>query len=63
MDTRYGVLLMIAFAFAFWSIFSTILSDVEPREKMLWIAAIVFLPLIGLCVWIDSGPRESDAQS
>lgn len=62
MDMRYGVLVLIVLGFDVWSIVSVIGSDAQPKEKMLWIAAIVFLPLIGLCVWIDSGPRESDAQ-
>jgi len=61
MDFRYAVLILIVLAFEIWSIVSIIGSDVEPRDKMLWIAAIVFLPLVGLCIWIDSGPHESDA--
>jgi hypothetical protein len=62
MDMRYGMLVLIVLGFGVWSIVSIIGSDAQPKEKMLWIAAIIFLPLIGLCVWIDSGPRESDVQ-
>lgn len=41
-----------------WAIFTIAQSKESVISKLLWIALILFLPLIGLVIWWIFGPRK-----
>lgn len=44
-----------------WAIINIIGSGTGGLAKVLWILLIVFLPLIGLVIWLIAGPRAAPA--
>lgn len=44
-----------------WAIINIIGSGTSGLAKVLWILLIVFLPLIGLVIWLIAGPRAAPA--
>ncbi len=54
-SSLFGVLILIA---AIWAILNIIQSDATTGSKVLWIALVVVLPLLGLIIWFFAGPRE-----
>ena len=39
-----------------WAIASILQSSVSNEKKLIWIVAVVFLPLLGLILWLFLGP-------
>ena len=50
---------LIIFALDIWAIASIFNSKVETAQKALWIALVLFLPVIGLLIWYFAGPKPT----
>ncbi len=50
----FGLLLLIA---DIWAIVKTVQSGASPGAKVFWIVLILFLPLLGLILWLIFGPK------
>ena len=50
----FGLLLLIA---DIWAIVKTVQSGASTGAKVLWIVLILFLPLLGLILWLIFGPK------
>jgi len=50
---------LIIFALDIWAIASIFNSKVETAQKVLWIALVLFLPVIGLLIWYFAGPKPT----
>jgi hypothetical protein len=44
-----------------WAIINILQSSVSNEKKLIWIIAVVLLPLLGLILWFFLGPRERKA--
>jgi hypothetical protein len=44
-----------------WAIISVVGSNEGTGTKVIWVLAILFLPLIGFIAWLFMGPRSSRA--
>lgn len=44
-----------------WSVINILKSPVSNEKKLIWILAVVLLPLLGLILWYFLGPREGRA--
>ncbi len=44
-----------------WAIINIFQSSVSNEKKLIWIVAVVLLPLLGLILWYFLGPRDSKA--
>ena len=44
-----------------WAIINILQSSVSNEKKLIWIIAVVLLPLLGLILWYFLGPREGKA--
>lgn len=53
-----GVLILIA---DIWAIINIFQSSVSNEKKLIWIIAVVLLPLLGLILWYFLGPRNRKA--
>jgi hypothetical protein len=62
MNLQYEILIVIVLALDVWGVLSIARSDADTSAKVLWIAAIVILPVVGMLAWIVAGPRASDAR-
>lgn len=51
-----GLLILIADA---WAILNILASRASFLNKLIWVLVIVFLPLLGLLVWLIAGPRAA----
>lgn len=40
-----------------WAIIKTLQSDASALAKAIWIAVLIFLPLLGLIIWLLAGPK------
>lgn len=49
-----GLLILIA---DIWAIVNVVQSGADTLKKVLWIAAILILPVVGLIAWFFFGPR------
>lgn len=56
-STLYGLLSLVIFALDIWAIINVVKSNAETLKKVLWVALIAFLPLLGLIIWALAGPR------
>ena len=54
----WGVLLL---ASDVWAIINVSQSAVSNEKKLIWIVAVILLPLLGLILWYFLGPRSSKA--
>ena len=45
-----------------WAILNIAQSSVSNEKKLIWIIAVVLLPLLGLILWYFLGPRSGKAQ-
>lgn len=54
MATLIGIIIFIA---DIWAIAQTLRSPTTAGHKILWFLVILFLPLIGLILWMFLGPR------
>ena len=44
-----------------WAIINIFQSSVSSEKKLIWIVAVVLLPVLGLILWYFLGPREGRA--
>ena len=44
-----------------WAIINIFQSSASNEKKLIWIVAVVLLPLLGLILWFFLGPRERRA--
>lgn len=51
----FGVLVLIA---DIWAILNIFQSSASTGSKVLWIALVLLLPLLGVIIWYFAGPRE-----
>ena len=54
-----GLVALIVFALDVWAIASIINSNATGGAKLLWIAVVAFLPVMGLIVWFIAGPKAN----
>ncbi|HEV2039111.1 MAG TPA: PLDc N-terminal domain-containing protein [Casimicrobiaceae bacterium] len=57
-NSLLGVLILIA---DIWAIINIFQSSVSNEKKLIWIIAVVLLPLLGLILWYFLGPRNRKA--
>jgi succinate dehydrogenase/fumarate reductase cytochrome b subunit len=57
-NSLWGVLIL---AGDIWAIINILQSSVSNEKKLIWIIAVVLLPLLGLILWYFLGPRERKA--
>ena len=55
MENILGILILIADVWAILNIFQ---SSAATLKKVLWIALVLVLPLLGVIIWYFAGPRE-----
>ncbi len=59
-----GLLMLAAIAVLvadLYAIVTTLRSDATDIMKIFWVLLVLFMPVIGLIVWLVAGPRESPA--
>jgi len=56
-----GILGILILAGDIWAIINIFQSSVSNEKKLLWILAVVLLPLLGLILWFFLGPRDRTA--
>ena len=44
-----------------WAIINILQSGVSNEKKLIWIIAVVLLPVLGLILWYFLGPRDGKA--
>ena len=54
---EYGILGLIILVLDIYAVVKVLGSGATTLAKLLWILAIIFLPLIGLIAWAVAGPR------
>jgi len=55
----YNLIAFIIFVLDIWAIINVVRSNSETLKKVLWVALVAFLPVIGLIIWALAGPRGS----
>lgn len=50
-----GVLILVGDV---WAIINILQSSVSNEKKLIWIVAVVLLPVLGLILWFFLGPRN-----
>jgi len=61
-DSGYGGLLGLLILIGdIWAIINIIQSSASSEKKLIWIVAVVLLPLLGLILWFFMGPRTGKA--
>jgi phospholipase D-like protein len=53
-NSLWGVLILIADV---WAIIQILQSSASNEQKLIWVVAVVLLPLLGLILWYFLGPR------
>lgn len=53
-----GVLGLVIIVLDVWAIVNIIGSDSSAVRKILWVIAILLLPIVGLIAWFFAGPRR-----
>ena len=56
-----GILGVLILAGDIWAIINIFQSSVSNEKKLIWILAVVLLPLLGLILWFFLGPRQRTA--
>jgi hypothetical protein len=54
----YSVWGLLILAGDVWAIINILQSSVSNEKKLIWIIAVVLLPLLGLILWFFLGPRD-----
>jgi len=54
----FGLLVLIG---DIWAIINILQSPVSNEKKLIWIVAVVLLPVLGLILWFFLGPRNRGA--
>ena len=52
-----GLIGLVILALDIWAILKIIGSSATTGSKVVWILLILFLPVIGLIIWLIAGPR------
>ena len=55
----FDLIAFVIFALDIWAIFNVVKSNADTLKKVLWVALISFLPVLGLIIWALTGPRGS----
>ena len=55
----YNLTAFAIFLLDIWAIIHVVRSQADTLKKVLWVALIAFLPVIGLIIWALTGPRAS----
>lgn len=50
---------LVVFCLDVWAIAMILNSGVETGQKVLWIALVVILPVIGFLIWYFAGPKPA----
>jgi hypothetical protein len=59
LDLRYGGLLgILILAGDIWAIINIMQSSASIEKKVIWVLAVLILPVLGLILWYFLGPRE-----
>lgn len=53
-----GLIGVLVLAGDIWAILNISQSSVSNQKKLLWIIAVVLLPVLGLLLWFFLGPRD-----
>jgi len=62
MDIGYnGLWGLLILALDIWAIINILQSSASNEKKLIWIIAVVLLPLLGLILWYFLGPRSGKA--
>jgi hypothetical protein len=62
MDFGYGGIVgLLILAGDIWAIINIFQSSASNEKKLIWILAVVLLPLLGLILWFVLGPRDRKA--
>ncbi|MFD1795097.1 PLDc_N domain-containing protein [Paracoccus aurantiacus] len=54
-----GLIGLIIFALDVWAIAQIINSRAETTPKVIWIAVVALLPVVGLIAWYVAGPKSN----
>ena len=54
-----GLIGLLVLAGDIWAIINIFQSSVSNEKKLIWIVAVVLLPLLGLILWFFLGPRNA----
>ena len=61
-DFRYGGIFgVLILAGDIWAIINIVQSSASNEKKLIWILAVVLLPVLGLILWFFLGPRTRTA--
>ena len=53
----YDLIAFAIFVLDIWAIINVVKSSAQTQKKVLWIALVAFLPVLGLIIWALAGPR------
>jgi hypothetical protein len=53
-NSIWGVLILVG---DIWAVMNIFQSSVSNEKKLIWIVAVVLLPVLGLVLWFFLGPR------
>ena len=56
-----GIVGLLILAGDIWAIINVFQSSASNEKKLIWILAVVLLPLLGLILWFLLGPRDRKA--
>ncbi|MNC75296.1 hypothetical protein D3C75_1268030 [compost metagenome] len=56
-SSLYNLIAFVIFLLDIWAIFNVAKSNAETMKKVLWVALVAFLPVLGLIIWALAGPR------
>ena len=56
-----GIVGLLILAGDVWAIINVFQSSASNEKKLIWILAVVLLPLLGLILWFLLGPRDRKA--
>ena len=49
---------LLVIALDIWAIFNIVQSPIANEKKLIWVIAVVVLPVLGLLLWFFIGPRD-----
>jgi succinate dehydrogenase/fumarate reductase cytochrome b subunit len=53
-----GILGIVVLVADIWAVLNIVQSKAETGPKVLWIAAVILLPVLGFIAWFMAGPRS-----
>lgn len=56
-----GIWALLVLAADIWAIINILQSSVSNEKKLIWVIAVVLLPLLGFILWFFLGPRGGKA--